>query len=60
MNKNILIAVLSGLIAVAALVLSFRSPLTAESMLGYGTVLVLLGLAGLEYRISWKRLFGRG
>lgn len=59
MNKNTLLAVLSSLIAVAAILLSFRAPVNAESLVGYAAVLMLLGMAGLEYRISWKRLFGR-
>ena len=59
MNKNILIAVPVSLIAVAALVLSVRSSVTAESIIGYASVLAVLGVAALEYRISWRRLFGR-
>ena len=58
-NKTIVLAVLSSLIAVAAFLLSVRSPITAESAIGYAAVLALLGVAALEYRISWKRLFGR-
>ena len=59
MKKNILVAVPFGLSAVAALVLSVRSSVSAESLIGYASVLGLLGVAALEYRISWKRLFGR-
>jgi hypothetical protein len=59
MNKNIIIAALSSLVAVAALLLSTRSPVTAESAIGYAAVLALLGMAALEYRINWKRLIGR-
>lgn len=60
MKTNIIIiAVLSSLIAVAALLLSFRSLVTTESVVGYVSVLALLGMATLEYRINWKRLFGR-
>jgi len=59
MNKNLIIAVPVSLIAVAALVLSFRSSINAESLLGFASVFALLGVAALEYRISWKRLFGR-
>lgn len=59
MKKNLLIAVPVGLLAVAALVLSFRPPVTAESVIGYASVFILLCMAALEYRISWKRLFGR-
>ena len=53
------LAALFSLVAVAALLLSFRSQVTAESAVGYGFVLALLGMATLEYRINWKRLFGR-
>lgn len=60
MNKNILlVAVPVSFVAVAALVLSFRSSVNAESLIGYVSVFALLGVAALEYRISWKRLFGR-
>ena len=60
MNKNILlVAVPVSLTAVAALVLSFRSPVNVESLIGYVSVFALLSVAALEYRITWKRLFGR-
>ena len=59
MNKNILVAVPVSLIAVAAIVLSVRSSVTAESLIGFASVFALLSVAALEYRISWKRLFGR-
>jgi len=61
MKSNILlVAVLLGVLAATALLLSFRSLVTADSVVGYFSVLALLGVAGLEYRINWKRLFGRG
>ncbi len=59
MNKTVILAVLSSVFAVAAFLLSVRSPITAESAIGYAAVLMLLGVAALEYRISWKRLVGR-
>jgi len=59
MNKNILVAVPFGLVAVTALVLSVRSSMSAESLIGYASVGALLCVAALEYRISWKRIFGR-
>jgi hypothetical protein len=59
MNKKILIAVPISLIAVSALVLSYRLPVTAESVIGYISVFALLAVLALEYRITWKRLFGR-
>ena len=60
MKNSILLAVsLGATIAAAALLLSFRSSVTADSFVGYASILGLLGLATLEYRINWKRLFGR-
>lgn len=59
MNKNLITAVPVSLIAVAALVLSFRSSISAEALVGFAGVFALLSVAALEYRISWKRLFGR-
>lgn len=58
MNKNILLAVPFGLVAIAALLLS-RSLVTAETIIGCVSVLGVLSVAALEYRINWKRLFGR-
>lgn len=59
MNKNIILAVTLGLVAATALVLSVRLPVNPESLIGYGAVLALLGVAALEYRLNWKRIFGR-
>jgi hypothetical protein len=59
MKKNILLAVPASVVAVAALVLSFRAHVNAEALIGYATVLALVGVAALEYRLNWKRLFGR-
>ena len=59
MNKNILVAVPVGLLAVAAIVLSIRYSVSAESLVGYVSVGAVLSVAALEYRINWKRLFGR-
>ena len=59
MKTNILVAVPVSLLAVAAIVLFFRSSVNAESVIGYAGVFALLGMAALEYRINWKRPFGR-
>lgn len=60
MKTNVIVlAVTLSVLAVAAIVLSFRSPVDADSLIGYGSVLALIGMAGLEYRINWKRLFAR-
>ena len=59
MKKNILVAVPVSVIAVAALVLSYRSSVSAESLIGYVSVFALLAVASLDYRINWKRIFSR-
>ena len=60
MKNSIILAVSLGVtIAAAALLLSFRSLVTAESLVGYLSVLTLVGMVTLEYRINWRRLFGR-
>lgn len=59
MKNIVILAVTLGVIVSAALLLSFRSLITAEAIVGYLSVLALLGLASLEYRINWKRLFNR-
>ncbi|MEO6244843.1 MAG: hypothetical protein ABIQ12_05360 [Opitutaceae bacterium] len=58
MNKNILVAVPVGILAVAAFLLS-RSSVSVESVVGYCSVLGVLTVAAMEYRINWRRLFGR-
>lgn len=58
MNKNIILAVPFGLLA-AALVLFFASSLHVETVVGFAAVLVVLRIMALEYRITWKSLFGR-
>ena len=60
MKTNIIVLAASlGTVAIAALLLSFRSSVSVDSVIGYGSVLALVGMAALEYRINWKRLFGR-
>lgn len=60
MKTNMLvIAVTLSLVAAAALVLSFRSSIDADTVIGYLSVFALIGMAALEYRIDWKRLFNR-
>lgn len=55
MKTLILIAVPSGLVAVAALLLSDASPVKTEHVLGYGSVLALLAVAALDYGFTGRR-----
>jgi uncharacterized membrane protein HdeD (DUF308 family) len=60
--ENILkTAVIPGAIAIAlaVVVLSHVIPVSMDSVIGFGSVLVVAGIAALEYRISFKSLFGR-
>jgi hypothetical protein len=59
MKNKVLLAVIPGVIVSAALLLSFRTQITAESLVGFLSVLVALGVAALEYRLNWKTLFNR-
>jgi len=52
-------AVISGLIAAAALLLSFRAGVGVDVLVGFGAVGMLMAIGAVEYRLSWKQLFGR-
>lgn len=59
-NDIIILATLLGTtIAAGAYLLSAQSPVSVEALVGYGSVLTLVGVAALEYRITWRGLFGR-
>jgi hypothetical protein len=58
-TKNLKTAVTLGAIAAAALVLSVRHRVAPVDLIGYAAVLSIAGLAAMEYRIDWKRIFGR-
>lgn len=59
-NDIIALAVILGtLVASAAFLLSSQSQIGVEALVGYGSVIALLGVAALEYRIGWKWLNGR-
>jgi hypothetical protein len=48
-----ILAVVVGLLAVV------RSSLQVDSLVGYGVILMLVATAAVDYRINWKRIFGR-
>jgi hypothetical protein len=58
-NNKLVMAAIPGVIAVAALVLSLRYSVDADTLIGYGSVVALVAVAAVEYRLSWKRVFGR-
>jgi len=57
--KTIILAATPAILAIAALLLSFRS-ITADNLVaGSFCVLGLGAVAALDYRVDWKRLFSR-
>jgi hypothetical protein len=60
MKNNIITqAAILGITAAAFLLLSFRSGVTMESVIGFGIVFALLRGAAMEYSHTPKRLLGR-
>ena len=60
MKNNITIsAVLLGIIAAAVLTLSVRSLVSVDTFVGFTCVLTLVGVAAMDYRITWRSILGR-
>jgi len=54
------LAVTLGLTGAATYLLFRANPaINADSLVGFGVILMLLAMAAVEYRITWKKLFGR-
>ncbi len=59
-NEITTLAVTLSLIGAAYYLVSRVHPaVNADSLIGFSVVSMLLAMAALEYRISWKSLFGR-
>jgi hypothetical protein len=57
--KTIILAATPAILAIAALLLSFRS-ITADNLFaGVFCVAGVGAVAALDYRVQWKRLFDR-
>ena len=60
-HEYITLAVTLGLTGAACYLLSLATPsVNADSLVGFGVILMLLAMAAVEYRITWKKLFGLG
>jgi hypothetical protein len=57
--KTIVLAVTPAIVATAALLLSSRSINADTLVVGYSCVVGIGAVMALEYRLNWKRLFGR-
>ena len=59
-NEITTLAVTLGLTGTALTLLSRANPaINADSLVGFGVILMLLAMAAVEYRINWKKLIGR-
>jgi len=58
-DKFLKSAVIPGLVAVAAILLSTVAHVGADVLVGCGAVLMLMAIAAVEYRLDWKQLIGR-
>lgn len=53
-------ALIAGILAAAVGLLAVvRSTLPVDSLVGYGVIFMIAATAAVEYRINWKRIFGR-
>jgi hypothetical protein len=58
--KNTLVnAVTPAILAIAAVVLSFRYMSASALFAGYFCVAGIVAIAAVEYRLNWKRFFSR-
>ena len=49
-----LAVILATFVAGSVFLLSAQTPVSVEALVGYGSVLALIGVAALEYRVSWN------
>jgi hypothetical protein len=59
MKTNIIRAVTPAILAIAAILLSFRSIKADALVAGCFCVVGLAAVMALDYRLDWKRLFNR-
>jgi hypothetical protein len=59
MKHTLISAVTPAIIAIAAVVLSFRYMSASALFAGYFCVAGIVAVAAVEYRLNWKRFFSR-
>jgi O-antigen/teichoic acid export membrane protein len=59
MKTNTVSAVTPAILALAAIVLSFRYMSASALIAGYFCVAGIAAIAAVEYRLNWKRFFSR-
>jgi O-antigen/teichoic acid export membrane protein len=59
MKTTLVSAATPAILAIAAIVLSFRYMSASALFAGYFCVAGIAAIAAVEYRLNWKRFFGR-
>jgi hypothetical protein len=59
MKTNIILAVTPAILAISAILLSFRYLNATALLAGFFCVAGVGAVLALDYRVSWKRLFSR-
>jgi hypothetical protein len=59
MKNTLVSAVTPAILAIAAVVLSFRYLSASALFAGYFCVAGIVAVAAVEYRLNWKRFFSR-
>jgi hypothetical protein len=59
MKTNTVSAAAPAILALAAIVLSFRYMSASALLAGYFCVAGIVAIAAVEYRLNWKRFFSR-
>ena len=59
MKNTIVTAATPAILAIAAIVLSFRYMSASALFAGYFCVAGIAAVAAVEYRLNWKRFFSR-
>jgi hypothetical protein len=59
MKNTLISAVTPAILAIAAIVLSFRYLSASALFAGYFCVAGVVAVAAVEYRLNWKRFFSR-
>ncbi len=58
-NTKLTVATTLGVIALVAIVLFLRASVNVETLVAYVSVLSLVALAALDYRVRWTRVLSR-
>lgn len=58
-NRPTYALIAAALVALAVAVVAARTAVGFDAVIGFGAVVAVLTIALADYRLSWRRLFGR-